>query len=132
MGKRKIDLDGIFYISSQDVKNMKLGDEIRLLELYNIKITKLGSEVEAEITNNDFKPEIPKIQWVPTKSAVKIEVLVPRILFVDEKFNEHSLEIIEALAEPYYLELNVGAEIQFVRYGYCRKDSANQVVYTHK
>ena len=132
MGKRKIELDGTFYISGQDVKNLKLGDEVRLLELYNIKITKLGAEVEAEITGNDFKPEIPKMQWVPSKSAAKIEVLVPKILFVDEEFNENSLEIVEALTEPYYLELNVGTEIQFVRYGYCRKDSANQVVYTHK
>ena len=132
MGKRKIELDGTFYISGQDVKNLKLGDEVRLLELYNIKITKLGVEVEAEITSNDFKPEIPKMQWVPSKSAIKIEVLVPKILFVDEEFNENSLEIVEALTEPYYLELNVGTEIQFVRYGYCRKDSANQVVYTHK
>jgi len=132
MGKRKIDLDGTVYIASQDAKNLKLGDEVRLLELYNIKITKLGTDVEAEITSNTFKPEIPKIQWVPSKCAVKIDVLVPKILFVEEKFNENSLEIIQALTEPYYLELNVGAEIQFVRYGYCRKDSANQVVYTHK
>ncbi len=132
MGKRKIELDGIFYISGQDIKNLKLGDEVRLLELYNIKITKLGADVEAEVTSSNFKPEIPKIQWVPSKSAIKIEVLVPKILFVDEKFNENSLEIVQALTEPYYLELNVGAEIQFVRYGYCRKDSANQVVYTHR
>ncbi|MGI0069309.1 MAG: glutamate--tRNA ligase, partial [Nitrosopumilaceae archaeon] len=132
MGKRKIELDGIFYISGQDIKNLKLGDEVRLLELYNIKITKLGVDVEAEVTSSNFKPEIPKIQWVPSKSAIKIEVLVPKILFVDEKFNENSLEIVQALTEPYYLELNVGAEIQFVRYGYCRKDSANQVVYTHR
>jgi glutamyl-tRNA synthetase len=132
MGKRRIELDGTFYISGQDIKNLKLGDEVRLLELYNIKITKLGVDVEAEVASSNFKPEIPKIQWVPSKSAIKIEVLVPKILFVDEKFNENSLEIVQALAEPYYLELNVGAEIQFVRYGYCRKDSANQAVYTHK
>jgi glutamyl-tRNA synthetase len=132
MGKRKIQLDGTFYISGQDIKNLKLGDEVRLLELYNVRITKLGSEVEAEVTSSSFKSEIPKIQWVPRKSAVKIDVLVPKILFENEKFNENSLETIQALTEPYYLELNVGAEIQFIRYGYCRKDSANQVVYTHK
>jgi glutamyl-tRNA synthetase len=42
------------------------------------------------------------------------------------------LEIKQAFTEPHYLELNVGTEIQFVRYGYCRKDSANQVIYTHR
>ena len=132
MGKRKVEFDGTFYIPGQDMKNLKLGDEVRLLELYNVKITKLGMDAEGEVTSSNFKPEIPKIQWVPIKSAVKIDVLVPKILFVEEKFNEKSLEIVQAFTEPYYLELNVGAEIQFVRYGYCRKDSANQVVYTHK
>ena len=132
MGKRSLHLDGSFYVSGDDVKSLKVGDEVRLLEIYNVKITKTGSEIEAEITDNEFKPEIPKIQWVPAQNAVKIEVLIPKILFVNEQFNENSLEIKQALVEPYYLELNVGAEIQFVRNGYCRKDSANQVIYTHK
>ena len=132
MGKRSLHLDGMFYVSGNDAKSLKVGDEVRLLEIYNVKITKTGSEIEAEITDNEFKPEIPKIQWVPAQNAVKIEVLIPKILFVNEQFNENSLEIKQALVEPYYLELNVGAEIQFVRNGYCRKDSANQVIYTHK
>ncbi len=132
MGKRKLQLDGSFYVSGDDAKLFKLGDEIRLLEIYNVRIIKTGSEIEAEVIDNTFKSEIPKIQWVPTQNAVKIEVLIPKILFVNEQFNENSLEIKQALVEPHYLELNVGAEIQFVRNGYCRKDSANQVIYTHK
>lgn len=132
MGKRKIQTDGSFYIACQDINNIKVGDEVRLLELYNIKITKLGSEIEAEVTDNTFKSEIPKIQWIPRKTSVKVDVLVPKVLFVNGKFNENSLELVQALTEPYYLELNVGTEIQFIRYGYCRKDSANQVIYTHK
>ena len=132
MGKRIIQIDGSFYISSEDANQLKIGDEIRLLELYNIKITKLGSDIEAEVTGTAFKSGIPKIQWVPRKNAVNIEVLIPKTLFVGEKFNENSLESKRAMTEPYYLELNVGTEIQFVRYGYCRKDSANQVIYTHK
>lgn len=132
MGKRKIQVDGFFYISGDDAKSLKVGDEIRLLELYNIRITKVGTEIEADMTDNTFKPQIPKIQWVPRQNVVKIEVLIPKILFVNEQFNENSLEIKQAFTEPHYLELNVGTEIQFVRYGYCRKDSANQVIYTHK
>lgn len=132
MGKRKIQLDGSFFIPGEDAKSLKVGDEVRLLELYNVKITKVGPSIEAEITDTAFKPEISKIQWVPVQNAVKIEVLIPKILFVNDQFNENSLEIQQALTEPYYLGLNVGAEIQFVRYGYCRKDAANQVIYTHK
>jgi glutamyl-tRNA synthetase len=132
MGKRKIQVDGSFYIPGDDAKSLKVGDEVRLLELYNIRITKVGVDIEAEMTDSNFKPQIPKIQWVPRQNVVKIEVLIPKILFVNEQFNENSLEIKQAFTEPYYLELNVGTEIQFVRYGYCRKDSANQVIYTHK
>ncbi|MGB9002595.1 MAG: glutamate--tRNA ligase [Nitrosotalea sp.] len=132
MGKRKIQVDGSFYISGDDAKSLKVGDEVRLLELYNIRITKVGIDIEADMTDNSFKPQIPKIQWVPRQNVVKIEVLIPKILFVNEQFNENSLEIKQAFTERHYLELNVGTEIQFVRYGYCRKDSANQVIYTHK
>jgi len=132
MGKRIIQIDGSFYISGEDSNRLKIGDEIRLLELYNVKIAKVGFDIEAEVTSTKFKSEIPKIQWVPRKNMVNIEVLIPKTLFVNKKFNENSLENKRAITEPYYLELNVGTEIQFVRYGYCRKDSANQVIYTHK
>ena len=132
MGKRQIKIDGNFYISGSDAKSLKIGDEIRLLELYNIRITKTGPEMEGEITDTNYKPEIPKIQWVSRKNPVNIEVLKSDVLFINDQFNENSLEVKQAITEQHYLELNVGAEIQFVRFGYCRKDSANQAIYTHK
>ncbi|TLX79271.1 MAG: glutamate--tRNA ligase [Thaumarchaeota archaeon] len=132
MGKRRVELDGNFYISGEDAKTLKVRDQIRLIELYNVKITKIGSEIEAEYTGNDFKAEFPKIQWIPQKSAVKLNILIPKTLFVNEKFNEYSLETKQAYTESHYLELNEGTEIQFVRFGYCRKDSAMQAIYTHK
>ncbi|MGI0075490.1 MAG: glutamate--tRNA ligase, partial [Nitrosotalea sp.] len=132
MGKRRIGIDGNFYIPGNDVKTLKMGDEIRLLELYNIKITKIGSEIEGEITGTGYKPDIPKIQWISRNNPVNIEVLISDVLFINDQFNENSLQIKQAITEQYYLELNVGAEIQFVRFGYCRKDSANQAIYTHK
>ncbi|KAG2480194.1 MAG: hypothetical protein NPMRd3_110023 [Nitrosopumilales archaeon] len=53
-------------------------------------------------------------------------------MFIDEKFNENSLEELEVFTEPYYLELSENAEIQFVRFGYCRKESAHQAIFSHK
>ena len=132
MGKRQIKIDGNFYISGSDAKSLKIGDEIRLLELYNIRIKKTGLEMEGEITDTNYKPDIPKIQWVSRKNPVNIEVLKSDVLFINDQFNENSLEVKQAITEQHYLELNVGAEIQFVRFGYCRKDSANQAIYTHK
>jgi glutamyl-tRNA synthetase len=132
IGKRRAVIDGVFYVSGKDVRNIKVGDQIRLIELYNIKITKTGSDVEGEYAGNDFKAELPKIQWIPQKSAIKINILIPKTLFINEKFNENSLETLQAFTENHYLELNEGTEIQFVRFGYCRKDSAIQAIYTHK
>ncbi len=132
MGKRRIELDDNFFISSDDAKSLQVGDQIRLMGLYNIKISKVGSEIEAEYGGDDFKGDFPKIQWIPQKTAVKINILIPKVLFLNEKFNENSLESIQVLTESHYLELNEGSEIQFIRFGYCRKDSATQAIYTHK
>lgn len=132
IGKRKVEVDGVFFVSGNDLKNLVVGYQLRLIELYNVKITKIGSDIEAEYSGNDFKAELPKIQWITQKSTTKINILIPKTLFVNEKFNENSLETIQAFTEKYYLELNEGAEIQFVRFGYCRKDSAIQAIYTHK
>ena len=49
MGKRKIEIDGNFYISGDDAKNIKVGTQIRLLGLGNISITKEGNESELEM-----------------------------------------------------------------------------------
>ena len=132
LGKRKIELDESFYISGDDAKSLRVGDQIRLIELYNVKITKVGPIIEAECVDEDFKTDLPKIQWVPQKNAVRINILIPKTLFENEKFNENSLQTLHCITESYYLELNEGTEIQFVRFGYCRKDSAIQAIYTHK
>lgn len=132
LGKRKIELDENFYISGDDTKSLRVGDQIRLIELYNVKITKVGSVIEAECVDENFKTDLPKIQWVPQKNAVRLNILIPKTLFENEKFNENSLQTLQGITEGYYLELNEGTEIQFVRFGYCRKDSAIQAIYTHK
>jgi len=131
MGKRKINIDENFYISGEDVENMK-GTQIRLLGLGNIKISNNNGELVGEFIEGDANSEIQKIQWIPQKNAHMIKILIPKQLFIDEKFNEDSLEELEVYTEPHYLELKDGEEIQFVRFGYCRKDSQNQAIFTHK
>ena len=122
MGKRKIEVNGNFFISGEDVNNIKEGMKIRLLGLGNISITKIGAEFEGEFVEGEPK-DIPKIQWVPQKIAHEIKMLVPKILFNGEEFNEDSLEELDVYTEPHYLQLKEGEEVQFVRYGDCRKDS---------
>ncbi|GKS67148.1 glutamate--tRNA ligase [Nitrosarchaeum sp.] len=131
MGKRKINIDENFYVSGDDVENIK-NTQIRLLGLGNIKISKNNGELEGEFTERESNADIQKIQWIPQKNAHMIKILIPKQLFIDEKFNEDSLEELEVYTEPHYLQLKDGEEIQFVRFGYCRKDSQNQAIFTHK
>jgi glutamyl-tRNA synthetase len=132
MGKRKIDLDENFYISGEDAENIKEGTQIRLLGLGNVAISKINGELEGEFIKDGSITDIQKIQWVSQKNAHIIKILIPKQLFIDDKFNENSLEELEVYTEPYYLQLKDGEEIQFVRFGYCRKDSQNQAIFTHK
>jgi len=132
IGKRKISLDENVYISGEDAENIKEGTQIRLLGLGNIMISKINEELEGEFIEKGDITGLQKIQWVPQKDVHIIKILIPKQLFIDDKFNENSLEELEVYTEPYYLQLKDGEEIQFVRFGYCRKDSQNQAIFTHK
>ncbi len=131
MGKRKLDVDENFYISGEDAQDIKKGKQVRLLGLGNVLITKDETEFEGEYVEGE-PSNIPKIQWVSQKTAHQIKLVIPKTLFDGEEFNEDSLEELDVYTEPYYLQLKEGEEIQFVRFGYCRKDSQNQAIFTHK
>ena len=132
MGKRKIEITEDFYISGDDAESIKEQSVIRLLGLGNVKITKIGNELEGEFEEDGDSSNILKIQWVPQETAHEIKMIIPKILFNGEEFNEESLEELDVYTEPQYLQLKEGEEIQFVRFGYCRKDSQNQAIFTHK
>jgi len=132
MGKRKIEIDENILISDNDAKNIKEGSQIRLLGLGNVIITKVNEELEGDFVENGEITNIQKIQWIPQKNSHEIKLLIPKHLFIEDKFNENSLEELEVYTEPHYLKLKEGEEIQFVRFGYCRKDSQNQAIFTHK
>lgn len=131
MGKRTIEIDENFYIETEDAEKLKIGDAVRFMGLGNVKITD-QSPIEGQYIGDELGHDIAKVHWVPQKNAKKIKILIPSQLFFGEQFNENSLEEINVFTEPYYNELKEGKEIQFVRFGYCRKDSVLQAVYTHK
>ena len=132
MGKRKIEIDENILIAEDDAKNLQEGSQVRLLGLGNVVITKVNEEIEGDFIENGETANIQKIQWVPQKNAHEIKLLIPNQLFIEDEFNENSLEELEVFTEPHYLKLKEGEEIQFVRFGYCRKDSQNQAIFTHK
>ena len=132
MGTRKVTVEDIVFLSSEDVKDLKVGDQLRLMGLGNVKITSINSEITAEFTGDDHDVGFMKLQWVSQKNVHELKILIPQQLFVNDKFNEESLEEIHVYTEPHYLELKNDEEIQFVRFGYCRKDSSKQAIFTHK
>ena len=132
MGTRKVMVEDSVFLSSDDVKSLKIGDQLRLMGLGNVKITSVNSEITGEFTGDERDVNFMKLQWVSQKNAQELKILIPQRLFVDDKFNEESLEEIHVYVEPHYLELRNGEEIQFVRFGYCRKDSSKQAIFTHK
>ena len=132
MGKRKIEVDENIYISGEDADSIKENSTIRLLGLGNIIIKKTGDVFEGEFVGDGDSSNLLKIQWVSQKNSHQIKLLIPKELFIEEEFNEDSLEELDVHTEPHYLQLKEGEEIQFVRFGYCRKDSQNQAIFTHK
>ena len=129
IGSREIAITDKFYISGEDLKDIRQGTNIRLLGLGNVTITNID-KLEGQF--NDNNTSNVKIQWVPVETAHKIQIIVPNLLFDGDTFNENSIEEIEGYTEPHYLKLDDGDEIQFVRFGYCRKDSQNMAMFTHK
>jgi glutamyl-tRNA synthetase len=132
IGKRTIQIDQDFLISGDDAQNFVEGSQLRLLGLGNVIITKVNEELEGNFVESGETTNIQKIQWVPQNNFHKIKILIPNQLFIEDVFNENSLEELDAYTEPHYLKLKEGEEIQFVRFGYCRKDSQNQAIFTHK
>ncbi len=132
MGKRQINVGNSVLVSSKDCSNIRTGDKLRLMGFGNIDITKTGIDLEARYIGDDTSIDCPKIQWIPFETAHKIRILIPKPLFINDEYNENSLEEIDAYVEPHYLELKDDASIQFIRFGYCRRDSRSQAIYTHK
>jgi glutamyl-tRNA synthetase len=135
MGYRKIKVKNIIYISNQDAEKLKVGMEIRLIELYNIKISWIDKDKKegiAEYTDDILKENIKKIHWVPEQDSIKYKILKPNKLFIGDKFNSNSLEILEGYAESFVTTLQADTMIQFIRLGFCRVENNKSAVFTHR
>ena len=135
MGSRKINVKNTVYISSRDIEKLSIGNEIRLIDLYNIKIIEIdknNKEGIAEFTNDVIKDNIQKIQWVSKEDAINYKIIRPNKIFVDDKFNQNSLEILEGFAESFVSTLPTDTMVQFIRLGFCRIEDNKSAIYTHK
>jgi glutamyl-tRNA synthetase len=141
LGTRKVRVSDSLYIAGDDAANLKVGDEIRLIELYNIKMTSkdLGMEghqvIDAAVVGDEIRQSIPKIQWIAKNDIVDYKVMIPKELYVGEEYNTNSLEIAQGFAESFVSTLRPDARVQFVRFGFCRIDnnsSSHTAIMTHR
>ena len=128
---RTLDASGGVLVDAADEPLLRGGDPVRLIGLGGVALDTSGPQPVLSYVA-DEPSGVPKVHWVPSSSAVPLAVLVPGPPFRGETFDEHSLQSLSCMVEPYYLEIPDYSMVQFVRFGYARKESARQAVFAHK
>jgi glutamyl-tRNA synthetase len=133
LGSRELVTSGVFFIPHQDVHELKKNEVFRLKDLYNVKVTEKRDEVLGEFVSIELEENIKKIQWV-TDEYVKMNVIIPEILFVKNKFNKKSLGEIRGYAEKSAERIAHGEIAQFERFGFVRVEKNNEMsgILAHK
>ena len=133
LGTRKVIAGNRLYIAGEDAAGLKVGDEIRLIELHNIMITGVQKDlITAEIGNDEIRQSMPKIQWIAKNDIVEYKVMIPKVLYIGEEYNTDSLEIARGFAESFVSGLRPDTRVQFVRFGFCRIDDGQTAIMTHR
>jgi len=110
--KLKVDRSGDMrlFISEDDKKGLKAGQEIRLMNLFNIEIGKIGKGIEATYLK-EKRLDVHKIHWV--QDHLNAEVIMPE-------------KTVKGFCEPSCGDLRVDEVIQFERFGFVRLDRKNK------
>jgi glutamyl-tRNA synthetase len=137
LGTRRVKVGGSIFISKDDAISLQAGNEIRLIELYNIRIVEIKRDgtkltIVASWSGDSVRPDIPKIQWVAKNDDRPFEILVPKALYHGDTYNADSLEVWKGLGESFVTHLKPDSKVQFVRMGFCRIDGPNSAIFTHK
>jgi glutamyl-tRNA synthetase len=105
--------------------------------LYNIKITGIDTRgdnrvIKAQVAGDEIRQSMPKVQWIAKNDIVEYKVMIPKELYKGDEYNTNSLEIAQGFAESFVSYLKPDTIVQFVRFGFCRIDSNNQAIMTHR
>jgi glutamyl-tRNA synthetase len=118
-----------FWIAERDAKELRKGQVIRFMELFNIKIDRVQKKlVEATFLSQEYtvakQAKAKLIHWIPQTMTAKCQVVLPDASTVD------------GLAERACLHLQPNTAIQFERFGFVRiddtKDGAITAYYSHR
>lgn len=114
--KRKIKISDKMYIPKSDFDKLKQQDMFALKDAFCVRSEK--KSFTCVLT--EYLPK--KIfQWV-SESYLECEVLVPKDLLINNKYNEDSLEIEKGYCEPDCKDIKIGEVVQFERFGFVRLD----------
>ena len=106
-------------VSRADLGILKHGATVRLMELFNVKVSQADSDmVTAEFHSETYgearKVNAPLIHWLPEQGNYRAVVVMP------------TAERVEGLGETGLASCQVGEVIQLVRFGFGRVDTTGQ------
>ncbi len=110
---RKIETNGVFYITKADSKKLEKGKLYRLMDCLNF----IDSTYESVGIEDYRKKGRGIFHWVTTKN--KIEVLMPNNT-TTKGYGEDALR-----------NIKIGEVIQFNRFGFCKKEAQGKYIFTH-
>jgi glutamyl-tRNA synthetase len=123
LGSRTLAVDEKVFVSKSDIKE---GEVIRLRDLCNIGVTEIvGNSANCWLIETKEMPE-KKIQWVPADSTVKVTILKPLDLMDGDVPRKDSMQIDTGFCEAACRDLKEGDIVQFVRYGFVRKEKSGE------
>ncbi len=120
--------DGVydFCVSGDDAKYLLEGMSVRLIGLFNVRVSDVDDMVEATFVGESYeearRADLRFIHWIPSDEWVKTSVLMP----------DSSLE--SGLSEIAVRGLRIGQIVQFERFGFVRVDSVGETLtvrYSH-
>ncbi|UCE95153.1 MAG: glutamate--tRNA ligase [Candidatus Bathyarchaeota archaeon] len=121
-----------FWVSTKDIEKMKKGQVIRFMELFNIRIdnvnTPEGDAITAMFHSEEYEEakavKAPLIHWIPKKTGVRCQVIMPDASTAD------------GLVEESCRKQKADTIVQFERFGFVRidsnKDSSILAYYCHR
>lgn len=124
---RVLNVSDSILLDGADADTMHDGDRAHLIGMGDVIIQNRTLQMAS-----GKRPGIPRIQWVPANESVEILLLIPEPPFCDDTFDDNSLKVVTCMVEPHYADIPDYSMIQFVRFGYARKESRRQAIFTHK
>lgn len=118
----------LLWISRADMEAISVGETVRLMELFNVKVEKVEVyAVEAKFLSESYREArelgAPLIHWVIVGADIPCQVIMPNATFAD------------GVAEAACKTLKPGVTVQFERFGFVRIEKVNTKLtayYAHK